>query len=56
MDLMEGYVDDLLAHDRNLKFDAKNGIAAWKSLIRAFCIWLYPYPAFLRYAAHSAGG
>ena len=24
--------------------------------IRAFCIWLYPYPAFLRYAAHSAGG
>jgi hypothetical protein len=23
---------------------------------RAFCIWLYPYPAFLRYAAHSAGG
>jgi hypothetical protein len=34
MDLMEGYVDDLLAHDRNLKFDAKNGIAAWKSLIR----------------------
>jgi hypothetical protein len=33
MDLMEGYVDDLLAHDRNLKFDAKNGIAAWKSLV-----------------------
>src|ERR1700688_1979770 len=24
--------------------------------LRAFCIWLYPYPAFLRYAAHSAGG
>jgi hypothetical protein len=23
---------------------------------RALCIWLYPYPAFLRYAAHSAGG
>ena len=23
---------------------------------RAFCIWLYPYPAFLRYAADSAGG
>jgi hypothetical protein len=22
----------------------------------AFCILLYPYPAFLRYAAHSAGG
>ena len=27
-----------------------------KRHIRAFCIWLYPYPAFLRYAAHSAGG
>ena len=25
-------------------------------LARAFCIRLYPYPAFLRYAAHSAGG
>ena len=24
--------------------------------VRAFCIWFYPYPAFLRYAAHSAGG
>jgi hypothetical protein len=22
----------------------------------AFCIWLYPYPALLRYVAHSAGG
>jgi hypothetical protein len=23
---------------------------------RAFCFWVYAYPAFLRYAAHSAGG
>jgi LacI family transcriptional regulator len=23
---------------------------------RAFCIWLYAYPAFLTYAAHSSGG
>src|ERR1700735_111207 len=23
---------------------------------RASCIWVYAYPAFLRYAAHSAGG
>jgi hypothetical protein len=24
--------------------------------LRAVCIWVYAYPAFLRYAAHSAGG
>ena len=24
--------------------------------IRASCFWVYAYPAFLRYAAHSAGG
>jgi predicted DNA-binding transcriptional regulator AlpA len=23
---------------------------------RASCFWVYAYPAFLRYAAHSAGG
>ena len=31
-------------------------IACGDAGARAFCIWLYPYPAFLRYAAHSAGG
>ena len=25
-------------------------------LPRASCFWVYAYPAFLRYAAHSAGG
>jgi hypothetical protein len=25
-------------------------------LARASCFWVYAYPAFLRYAAHSAGG
>ena len=25
-------------------------------LIRASCFWVYAYPAFLRYSAHSAGG
>ena len=25
-------------------------------VIRASCFWVYAYPAFLRYAAHSAGG
>jgi hypothetical protein len=24
--------------------------------LRASCFWVYAYPAFLRYAAHSAGG
>jgi hypothetical protein len=24
--------------------------------LRACCIWVYAYPAFLMYAAHSAGG
>jgi integrase/recombinase XerD len=26
------------------------------TLLLASCFWIYPYPAFLRYAAHSAGG
>ena len=26
------------------------------SATRASCFWVYAYPAFLRYAAHSAGG
>ena len=36
----------------------------WRAPLRAFqgrrlrasCFWVYAYPAFLRYAAHSAGG
>ena len=27
-----------------------------QSAPRASCFWVYAYPAFLRYAAHSAGG
>jgi hypothetical protein len=27
-----------------------------QSPVRASCFWVYAYPAFLRYAAHSAGG
>jgi hypothetical protein len=34
----------------------KGVVLGLDSSVRAFCIWLYPYPAFLRYAAHSAGG
>jgi hypothetical protein len=27
-----------------------------EAVARASCFWVYAYPAFLRYAAHSAGG
>ena len=30
-------------------------VSAWRGA-RAPCFWVYAYPAFLRYAAHSAGG
>jgi hypothetical protein len=33
-----------------------NGGVGGDAKARAPCFWVYAYPAFLRYAAHSAGG
>ena len=48
----------VLAKARRIRLDRKpdDGRKSSSPGSRAFCIWLYPYPAFLRYAAHSAGG
>jgi hypothetical protein len=37
-----------------LRFGARSPRRALRP--RASCFWVYAYPAFLRYAAHSAGG
>jgi hypothetical protein len=47
--------DRTLCRINPLAFAASHELGE-EPVIRAFCIWLYPYPAFLRYAAHSAGG
>jgi hypothetical protein len=35
---------------------ASGGSYGASSALRASCFWVYAYPAFLMYAAHSAGG
>ena len=35
---------------------AQGALERQQQLTRASCFWVYAYPAFLRYAAHSAGG
>jgi pimeloyl-ACP methyl ester carboxylesterase len=46
-DIPPFFLDDVLRTDGR----ARSNLGA-----RAVCIWVYAYPAFLRYAAHSAGG